>query len=213
MPRHIPQLESPSKGEDSHIFNNLWETGIHMHRWWEWTRARRGGCVSMCSTGNIGLGALTWAEWAAFKRKRLSRESWEAAGAHEGLREPLTWGGVSFCLLHLHGAGRAYTRRPGPAARLPREFRTEHITWAHLSSQQRGHYGKQYRFPQKIKSRAAVQSSNSTSGCLPRENKHTNLKRYVHPRITAALPVTMQLIHQHMNGRRQDAIYTDFHLK
>ena len=35
--------------------------------------------------------------------------------------------------------------------------------------------------PQKIKNRTAIWSSNSTSGCLPEENKNTNLKRYMHP--------------------------------
>ena len=35
--------------------------------------------------------------------------------------------------------------------------------------------------PQKIKTRTAIWSSNSTSGYLSKENENTNFKRYVHP--------------------------------
>ena len=35
--------------------------------------------------------------------------------------------------------------------------------------------------PQKIKNRNTIQSSNSTSGYLSKEYKHTNSKRYMHP--------------------------------
>ena len=37
------------------------------------------------------------------------------------------------------------------------------------------------RILQKIKNRATLKSSNSTSGYLPEENKSTNSKRYMHP--------------------------------
>ena len=35
--------------------------------------------------------------------------------------------------------------------------------------------------PPKIKNRTTIQSSNSTSGYFSKENKNTNLKRYMHP--------------------------------
>ena len=41
--------------------------------------------------------------------------------------------------------------------------------------------------PQKIKSRATMQSSNSTSGYFSKENKNINMKIYMHPYITAIL--------------------------
>ena len=36
------------------------------------------------------------------------------------------------------------------------------------------------KFPQKIKNKSTIQSSNSTSGYFSKENRNTNLKRYMH---------------------------------
>ena len=38
-------------------------------------------------------------------------------------------------------------------------------------------------FPQKIKNRTIIQSSNSISGHLSEENENNNLKRYTHPHV------------------------------
>ena len=44
------------------------------------------------------------------------------------------------------------------------------------------HYRKNsIEFPQKIKNRNIVWSNNSTSGYLSKENKNSDLKRYMHP--------------------------------
>ena len=40
---------------------------------------------------------------------------------------------------------------------------------------------KSMEFPQKIKNRTTLWSSNSTSEYLPKGNENTNLKRYLHP--------------------------------
>ena len=44
-----------------------------------------------------------------------------------------------------------------------------------------GSIKKSHEVPQKIKTRTAIWSSNSTSRYLSKENENTNLKRYVHP--------------------------------
>ena len=44
-----------------------------------------------------------------------------------------------------------------------------------------GHYGKQYRVPQKVKNRATSWPSNSTSGYLSQDIQNSNSKRYMHP--------------------------------
>ena len=52
-----------------------------------------------------------------------------------------------------------------------------------------GHCGKYHRdtLHPKIKNRPITQSTKSTSGYLPKENKNTNPKRHLHPMFTAAL--------------------------
>ena len=42
-------------------------------------------------------------------------------------------------------------------------------------------------FPQKIKNRTTILSSNSTTGYLPEENENSNSNRYLHPTFIAAL--------------------------
>ena len=42
------------------------------------------------------------------------------------------------------------------------------------------HYGKQYGGSSKNQNRNSIQSSNSTSGYLFKENENTNFKRYIH---------------------------------
>ena len=46
---------------------------------------------------------------------------------------------------------------------------------------------KSMKFLQKIKSRTAIWSSNSTSECLSKGNKITNLKRYLHPCVRCSI--------------------------
>ena len=41
--------------------------------------------------------------------------------------------------------------------------------------------------PQKIKNRTTIQLSNSTSGYFSEENKNTNSKRYMHPRVHCSI--------------------------
>ena len=41
------------------------------------------------------------------------------------------------------------------------------------------HYGKQYRFPQKIKNRTNVSPNKSTLSIYPKKNKNTDLKRHL----------------------------------
>ena len=38
-------------------------------------------------------------------------------------------------------------------------------------------------FPQKIKNRTVIWSSNFTSGCLPQENKNSNFNIYLYPSV------------------------------
>ena len=43
------------------------------------------------------------------------------------------------------------------------------------------------KFPQKIKNRTAIWSSNFTSGYLSKENENTNLKIYLHPHVRCSI--------------------------
>ena len=45
----------------------------------------------------------------------------------------------------------------------------------------------EWLFLTKLKNGTATQSSNPTSGCLSKENKNTNLKRYIHPYVHCCL--------------------------
>ena len=47
-------------------------------------------------------------------------------------------------------------------------------------------------FPQKIKNRNTVWSSNSTTRYLPKENKNINLKRYMHPSVNCSIVYNSQ---------------------
>ena len=42
-------------------------------------------------------------------------------------------------------------------------------------------------FPQKTESRNTILSSNSTAVHVPEENKNTNLKTYVHPKVFSSI--------------------------
>ena len=46
--------------------------------------------------------------------------------------------------------------------------------------------------PQKIKNRAGIQSSNCTFGYRSKENKNTNLKRYMHPYVYGGITSNSQ---------------------
>ena len=48
------------------------------------------------------------------------------------------------------------------------------------------------KLPQKIKNRTTIRSRNSASGYLSEENKKTNLKRYMHPRVYCSIIYSSQ---------------------
>ena len=48
--------------------------------------------------------------------------------------------------------------------------------------------------PQKIKNRNTIQRNNPTSGYLPKENKHTDLRKYMHPYVYCSIVYNSQAV-------------------